>query len=165
MLLIRPQGVLIEDAYGERYKAFGESTNQDDYRWGRLHRIRFDHPFFDPFDVPPQGGFEDLGPGLRGVARDGGYNTVNVANFSARAISLNGFDFGSGSVRRYVGRARMGLGDIQGFNVIPGGASGIPGDPLYANQLGTWLTADYHSVNMSLVIPGGTEETFTPPAP
>ena len=36
------------------------------------------------------------------------------------------------------------------MNVIPGGPSGIPGDPRYATQLGTWLTADYHDVEMDL---------------
>jgi penicillin amidase len=152
-------------ASAEFAPAFGGSTNQADYRWGKLHRIRFDHPFEDAFDVPPQGGFEDLSPDLRGVARDGGFEVVNASGFSADAVNLNSFTFGGGPVRRYVGRARTGPGDIVGVNVIPGGPSGIPGDPLYANQLGTWLTADYHRVNMSLVIPGGSEETFSPPAP
>ena len=32
--------------------------------------------------------------------------------------------------------------------MMPGGPSGVPGDPHYATQLGDWLTADYHPVNM-----------------
>jgi penicillin amidase len=145
--------------------AFGESTDQDDYRWGKLHRIVFDHPFAGAFNVPPQGGFKDLSSGLPGLARDGGYEVVNASNFSARAVGFNSFMFGKGSVRRYVGEARTGPTYIAGVNVIPGGPSGIPGDPDYATQLGKWLTADYHSVNMSLTIPRGIEETFAPPAP
>ena len=47
-----------------------------------------------------------------------------------------------------------------------GGPSGIPGDPDYATQLGSWLTADYHRVNMgSFILTTKTEETLTPPAP
>ena len=147
------------------YDTFGESTDQDHYRWGKLHRIVFDHPFVEAFNIPPQASFKDLSPELPGLARDGGYETVNVSSFSARAQNLNSFMFGRGSVRRYVGRARTGLRDIAGVNVIPGGPSGIPGNPNYATQLGTWLTADYHKVNMGGVLPGGTVEVLKPPAP
>jgi penicillin amidase len=144
--------------------AFGNSTNQQDYRWGKLHRIVFDHPFEDAFDIPPQGGFEDLAPGLRGLARDGGYNVVNASGFSARAIGLDSFMFGGGPVRRYVGQASSGR--IKGVNAVPGGPSGIPGDPDYATQLGIWLTADYHRVRMGPVVPvGETEALIPPPAP
>ena len=57
--------------------------------------------------------------------------------------------FGNGPVRRYVGRAGVGgpFG-VSGFNVMPGGPSGVPGSPDYATQLGTWLTSDYHPVEM-----------------
>jgi penicillin amidase len=145
--------------------AFGESTDQDDYRWGKLHRIVFDHPFVDAFNIPPQAGFKDLNSELPGLARDGGYEVVNRSGFSARAQSLNSFMFGSGSVRRYVGQARRSPRKIVGENVVPGGPSGIPGDPSYATQLGTWLTADYHAVEMGVSIPGGPfvkRETFVP---
>ena len=37
-------------------EAFGGSTDQNDYRWGRLHRIVLDHPLGPPFDTPPAGG-------------------------------------------------------------------------------------------------------------
>ena len=142
--------------------AFANSTDQSDYRWGKLHRIRFDHPFEDAFDIPPQGGFDDLAPDLPGVARDGGYNVVNASGFSARATGLNSFMFGGGPVRRYVGKPFFGR--ILGVNVVPGGPSGIPGDSGYATQLATWLTADYHLVNMTRLIPGEKEE-LVPPAP
>ena len=33
--------------------AFGGSTNQGDYRWGRLHRVTFDHPLGGAFNIPP----------------------------------------------------------------------------------------------------------------
>jgi penicillin amidase len=65
---------------------------------------------------------------------------------------LNGFKFGGGPVRRYVGEGGVNwspVGDIRGVNVMPGGPSGDPESPEYATQLGTWLTADYHKVRMS----------------
>jgi penicillin amidase len=131
--------------------AFGNSTDQDDYRWGKLHRITFDHPTVPPFSIPPAAGFDNVSPELSGLARDGGYNVVNASGFSARADSLNGFKFGGGPVRRYVGEggANWGpVGDIRGVNVMPGGPSEDASSPEYATQLGTWLTADYHKVRM-----------------
>jgi penicillin amidase len=130
--------------------AFGESTNQNRYRWGKLHRIVFQHPFLDAFNIPPQAGFKNFSPELLGLARDGGYEVVNRSGFSARAQDLNAFMFKHGSVRRYVGQARPDWRNITGVNVVPGGPSGIPDDPYYATQLGAWLTADYHTVKMDL---------------
>jgi penicillin amidase len=147
--------------------AFGNSTNQDDYRWGRLHRITFDHPINPAWSIPPEAGFDDLAPDLPGLSRDGGYNVVNASGFSARADGSNEFRFGGGPVRRYVGEAARGSINqptVVGFNVVPGGPSGVPGDPDYATQLGVWLTADYHRVNMGPKVPmaGSTRETFVP---
>jgi penicillin amidase len=127
--------------------AFGNSTDQDDYRWGKLHRIVFDHEFDADSSVPPLGGFDHLDTDLRGVSRDGGYEVVNASGFSARAVSLNSFMFGGGAARRYVGTA--GAGGVEGYSIIPGGPSSDPSDPLYMRQLGLWLTADYHTVDMS----------------
>ena len=142
-------------ASNELAPAFGNSTDQDDYRWGKLHRIVFDHPFEDNFDIPPQGGFEDLGPGLLGLARDGGYNVVNASGFSARAIGLDSFRFGGGPVRRYVGRVFP--NGIIGINSVPGGPSGNPFDPDYATQMAVWLTGDHHPVRMRGNFPGERE--------
>jgi len=150
--------------------AFGQSTDQDDYRWGKLHRIVFEHPFeaafnIDVFNIPPQAGFEDLSPELPGLARDGGYEVVNASSFSARAEDLNAFMFGRGPVRRYVAKISTGHRNITGVNVVPGGPSGIPGDPNFATQLATWLTADYHTVKMEVTPAKGPfvkRETFVP---
>ncbi|GAB4200113.1 MAG: penicillin acylase family protein [Wenzhouxiangellaceae bacterium] len=122
--------------------AFGNSTNQNDYRWGMLHRIVFDHPLgIDPFNVPNGGGFSQVGQGLPGVARAGGYEAVDASRHSARADGLNEFMFGSGPARRFV--AEMGEGG-QRLQVIPGGRSGIFLSPFYSNQLPLWLTNQYH---------------------
>ena len=84
--------------------AFANSTDQRDYRWGKLHRIVFDHPFIDAFSIPaqPPQVFPQPVPGLRGIPTDGGFNVVDASSHSARADSVNGFMFGSGPVRRYV---------------------------------------------------------------
>ena len=152
--------------------AFGNSTDQDDYLWGKLHRITFDHPFVSAFSIPPAAGFEDLGPGLPGLSRDGGYNVVNASGFSAIADGTNEFRFGSGPVRRYVGgpkgtASRRGGSSIKisGVNVMPGGPSENPFSPNYATQLGLWLTADQHAVPMGMNIPKKntqSEDTFVP---
>jgi penicillin amidase len=138
--------------------AFAQSADQSDYRWGKLHRIVFDHLFDPSLSIPPQAGFEHLSPQLRGISRDGGYEVVNASGFSARSIGLDSFMFGGGPVRRYVGRAEADA--IIGVNAVPGGPSGIPGDPDYATQLATWLTADYHNVRLSS---SGPKELFHPP--
>jgi penicillin G amidase len=131
--------------------AFDNSTNQDDYRWGRLHRLTFSHALGGVFNVPPAGGFEDLGPGLPGVARDGGFEVVNASGFNARADNDGAFRFSSGASPRYVGVAGAGadpLARVVGWSVIAGGSSGDYRSPLYVKQLGMWLTADYHPVEM-----------------
>ena len=131
--------------------AFARSASQDDYRWGRLHRITFDHRLGGAFSLPPAAGFSDLAPGLPGLARDGGYEVVNASGVSARADRESSFRFGGGPVRRYAGAAgalRTDGARVMGFNTIAGGSSGVPGHPLAAAQLGDWLTADQHPVTM-----------------
>jgi penicillin amidase len=122
--------------------AFGGSTTLADYRWGKLHRIVFRHTLGGAFSVPPAGGFADLAPGLPGVATDGGFSTVDAASHGPRASTLNGFMFGSGPARRFV--AETDRSHPRAVQVIPGGESGNPSGPFFANQLGLWLTDDYH---------------------
>jgi len=119
--------------------AFGGSTNQADYRWGRLHRIVFDHPLGGIWNVPPGGGaFPQPLPGLPGVPTDGGFKTVDVANHNARAFDVNGFMFGSGPNRRSV--VEVAPGRTRAVSALPGGTSGEVGDPHYVDLLPDWLT-------------------------
>jgi penicillin G amidase len=136
--------VLAGDEFAD---VFGGSTNQDDYRWGKLHRITFSHPFgplAPQFSIPTGGNFENLSPTLPGLALDGGMETVDTGPFDVRAASSQDFVFGFGAARRYVGELRR--GGINAAQVIPGGESGVPGNRFYANQLSLWLTNDYHRV-------------------
>jgi len=81
--------------------AFGGSTSLDDYRWGKLHRIVFEHPLaahstFDRVRLDPQ-------PPRRrasGFPTDGGFGVVDASNHNPRAQSANEFMFGSGPVNR-----------------------------------------------------------------
>ena len=121
--------------------AFGGSTNQNDYRWGKLHRIVFDHPLGGPFNVPPAGGaFPQPLANLPGVPVDGGFGVVDASNHDARANSVNGFMFGGGPVQRLV--AEMAPGRVKSVNALPGGESGQLGSPFYFNLLPGWLTND-----------------------
>ncbi|HEX2165572.1 MAG TPA: penicillin acylase family protein, partial [Thermoanaerobaculia bacterium] len=128
--------------------AFAGSTDLDDYRWGLLHRIVLDHPLGGPLSIPPGAGAfpPELPPELPGIAVDGGFGTVDASGHSARADAANDFRFGSGPVRRYVGRPAFGPGSISGVTALPGGESGDPASPWYVNLLPRWLTNDAYPV-------------------
>jgi penicillin G amidase len=140
-------GLLASDAFAA---AFGGSTNQNDYRWGKLHRITFSHIFGDlapQFSVPTAGDFVDLSPELPGLATDGGWETIDNSPFALLAASSHAYTFGGGPARRYVGELRRWR--IKSVQVIPGGESGVVGSRFYANQLPLWLANEYHDVLFS----------------
>ena len=147
--------------------AFGGSTDQNDYRWGRLHRIVLDHPLGPPFDPPPAGGaFPPSFPDLPGLAVDGGFGVVDASSHSSRADNSNAFTFGSGPSRRYIGEASRSPRGIKGLTVLPGGESGVLGNPLYANILGRWLTNDYYDIrqrNRDVKKSRASTQKFVPP--
>jgi len=124
--------------------AFGGSTRQSDYVWGRLHRITFDGlAVGGPFSIPnPQLGFPPSFTDLPGLATDGGFGVVDASSHNARADSASSFTFGSGPNRRYVGVPGTVAGSIEGRTALPGGMSGVLTSPFYANLLGRWLTND-----------------------
>jgi penicillin amidase len=128
--------------------AFGGSADQSVYRWGRLHRITFSHTLGGPFSIPPGAGFADLAPGLPGVATDGGFEAVDASSHGARASTVNGFRFDSGPARRFV--AEVDRSHPTAVQVTPGGASGNPFGPWFGNQLGLWLTDDYHGATVQV---------------
>jgi penicillin amidase len=119
--------------------AFGGSLDQSTWRWGKLHRIVFAHPLGSPFSVPPgNGAFPAPLAGLTGIPRSGGVGTVDVANHPVRASTVNGFMFGSGPSRRYVGEVSP--TGIHAETSLPGGVSALPTSPNYVNLLPLWLT-------------------------
>ena len=149
--------------------AFNGSADLGTYRWGRLHRIVFDHPFGPPFSIPPSPDHPlTLGFGaelLPGVPVDGGFGVVDASSHSARADSANEFTFGSGPVRRYVGELGRSPGGTDAVTALPGGESGDPFSPFFANLLPLWLTNDAYPVVQRFGELQGvviTREVFTP---
>ena len=142
VLLASLQGALDRLAGEPFANAFGMSEDQNDYRWGRLHRVVFDHPLNSaPFNIPSAGGFADVDEALPGVARAGGFEAVDASSHSSRARSENAFTFGSGAARRNV--AVVTPEGPEAEEIIPGGRSGVFLSPFYANQLRLWLVNDY----------------------
>jgi penicillin amidase len=150
--------------------AFANSTSQDDYRWGKLHRIVFDGIVVEgPFSIPnAQLGFPPSFKGLRGLAVDGGFGVVDASSHSARASKLNDFMFGSGPNRRYVGVPGTAPGTIDAETALPGGMSGVLTSPFYANLLGRYLTNDTYPLrtNMGEVMQSiYNQQMFRPASP
>jgi penicillin amidase len=135
---------LASDAFAD---AFSRSTDQNDYRWGKLHRVTFSHlfgPLAPQFSIPTAGNFEDLSPTLPGLAVDGGFETIDIGTFEPLGASSGEYTFSRGAARRYVGELRR--CGIESEQIIPGGQSGVIGSRFYANQLSSWLTNDYHRI-------------------
>jgi penicillin G amidase len=142
VLLRAVQAALAKLAGPDFQAAFGGSTDQDDYRWGRLHRVTLDHPLGGPFNIPPAfGAFPPPLADLPGIPTDGGFETVDASTHNARADATDEFGFGGGPANRYVAELRA-PGDIRAESSLPGGASGVPGSPSYVNLLPEWLTND-----------------------
>ncbi len=119
--------------------AFGGSTNPDDWRWGKLHRIVFQHPMGGPFSVPPAfGEFPAPLAGLPGIPTDGGFGVPDASNHGVRAARWDQFMFGSGPSNRLVVELSRGPAK-RAESVWPGGASALPTSPYYLNLLPLWL--------------------------
>ncbi len=143
--------------------AFGHSTHQNDYRWGRLHRITIPHVLSPAFNVPSAGDFKDLEPTLTGLARGGGLQTVDSASHDARAADANSFKFSVTPGYRMV--AELTRRGPRGEQISPGGAGGDPFGPRYTNQLDRWLTHQYAPIRMSpdeVHRNAESQETFVP---
>jgi penicillin amidase len=133
--------LLASDAFAP---AFANSTEQDDYRWGKLHRIVFAHPLggVEPnFNVPPAFGFFPAPlAGLDGIPTDGGFETVDEAPpavGNVRVSDSDSFMFEFGPIGRFV--ADLGSGNVMAETSLPGGESAVPGSPYYVNLLEPWL--------------------------
>lgn len=123
--------------------AFHGSVNQDDYRWGLLHRLVLANPLGGPFSVPPAfGQFPPPLPGLTGIPVDGGFETVDAASHPVRAASLDGFMFSGGPARRFTDNPAP--GHTVAVSALPGGTSADPASPFYLNLLRPYLINEYY---------------------
>lgn len=137
-------------ASNDFFEAFNGSTEQSDYRWGRLHRLVMDHPLGGTYNLPSAGGaLEPSFADLAGFAVDGGYGAVDASSHSVRAANSSAFMFSSGPVRRYVGQPGTAPGSIVGRTILPGGSSGVLGSPWYANLTERWLTNESYPMRQN----------------
>lgn len=146
LLLLRSMGDALTLLSGPEFAAaFRGSTEQDDYRWGRLHRLVLASPLGGPFSVPPAGGaFPPPEADLPGIGVDGGSFVVDASNHDVRADSADEFGFDAGPNRRYV--AELAPGGITGESSLPGGTSERLTSPFLVNLLPGWLTNDTYPV-------------------
>lgn len=146
--------------------AFHRSTNQGDYRWGRLHRVVFAHPLGSPFSAPPAGGaFPPPLTDLAGIPTDGGFETVDASEHQLRAGTSDAFMFSEGPNRRFVAQVRR--GHLEAVTALPGGESGVIGSPHYVDLLLPWLTNEAFPLptNRGRVMHDAErKEVFVPPA-
>jgi penicillin amidase len=147
--------------------AFNGSKNQNDYRWGLLHRVVLAHPLGDGFSVPTAGGaFPQPLAGLSGIPVDGGFQTVDAATHNARGKDSGKFMFDWGPAHRMVVELRGGA--INAEDVWPGGTSGVVGNPGYVRFLERWLTNETMrlSLGSAEVARGATStQTYLPVTP
>jgi penicillin amidase len=148
-------------------QAFNGSTNQQDYRWGRLHRVTLVHPLGEPFSIPTGGAaFPQPLPGLPGIPVDGGLYTVDDADSGVLSDTTDGFMFSVGPGRRYVSSIQPFGTGIEAVTSLAGGESGVLGSPAYANLLPQYLVNEAfpllqssgdvlaHAAQTSVFVPG-----------
>jgi penicillin amidase len=153
----------LDELRGPAYApAFGGSANQNDYRWGLLHRVVLAHPLDGPFSVPPAGGaFPPPLPGLRGIPVDGGFQTVDASTHNARGTEPDDFMFDWGPNHRTVVELRR--QDIRAQSIWPGGTSGVLGSPNYFQFVERWLTNETVALTLGAAEDGATLiENFVP---
>jgi penicillin G amidase len=148
-LVLTSLGEALTMAASDPFKAaFGNSTRQSDYRWGKLHRIVLPSPVGAPYTIPSVGNrFTSPLPGLPGIPVDGGYNVPDVGGNPVRADAPERFTVAIISIRRFVAQATP-LG-WRSVNSLSGGASEDLGSRFEQNLLRGWLTNDTYPVRMS----------------
>ncbi|MFI0406654.1 penicillin acylase family protein [Actinomadura sp. 3N508] len=148
LLVLRSVRDALNLAAGDDFaKAFGNSTDQSAYRWGKLHRYNFPSPLGAPYSVPSEGNrFTSPLPGLPGIPADGGAGIVDASSHPIRADSPDRFTFTFVPVRRGVHQATP-LG-MRGVDSLFGGSSEDLGGEFEQNLLPGWLTNDTYPIRM-----------------
>ena len=143
---------------GDNFKAaFGNSANQRDYRWGKLHRLTLPSPLGAPYTIPSQGNpFSSPLPGLPGIPVDGGINSPDTAPHNVRADAPEKFTIPLVPVRRQVAQATT--SGWRSVNSLSGGASEDLGSGFEQNLLRGWLTNDTYPIRSNpLDLVGATD--------
>jgi penicillin G amidase len=159
IVLLRSLSIALDLLAGPAFAdAFDGSTNQADYRWGRLHRMVISHPLGGPFNIPTAGGtFPQPLPNLAGIPVDGGLHTIDLGNHPINRDNANGFMVGGGPAHRYV--ASIESDEIESVSSLPGGESGVLGSPFHVNLLPRWLTNETFRLRTDVVdVPRGRDD-------
>ncbi len=167
LLLKSVQDALMQLSSADFEAAFDNSIDQDDYLWGRLHRVVLDHPLGPPFSAPPAGlgggAFPPPLPDLDGIPTDGGYQTVDRSDSDPRANGSNAFMFEEGPAQRMV--VEVTRKGPKAESSLPGGQSGDILSPFYVSLLEEWLLNDTHDLlvkRAAIKADAVSEETFVP---
>jgi penicillin amidase len=94
---------------------FDGSSQPEDWQWGKLHRVAFQH-FFGTAGIP----LFNIG----NIPTPGSRFTVNVGDFSLNANSPDDFVYSEGPSQRFV--AILDPAGIRSVNSLPGGDNGNP---------------------------------------
>ena len=162
LLLLQSLADALTLAASDTFKpVFANATRQDDYRWGRLHRVELTSNLGAPFTLPsPGSAFPPPLAGLAGFPVDGGFQTVDVAGFEPRAATPAAFVSRHAASQRLVAEVAPG-GTSRVENIWPGGLSEQPGGVGYARFLTRWLANGAVPLQLG-VEPAASVERFTP---
>jgi penicillin amidase len=160
---------------------FGTS-DMSQWLWGLRHQVRFESllaPFLgndpqfaiftQPFNIDttklplePNLPANDPRAGLRWFPRPGDQWGVDGPN---PGFSGTEFSYGSGPVMRMVFALRD--GEVSGYNIIPGGQSGLTDSPFFSDQAALWLGNQAFPIRFTLddVLAGATAHEVYQSAP
>lgn len=109
-------------------------TDMSQWRWGRLHTVRFDAGGVglpDAISIPPP----DDAVYPNGFPRHGDYGAVDVGNFGL--MGTTNFSHGSGASQRLV--VEMTPTGPHAFNALPGGQVLDPASPHHDDEAAHWI--------------------------
>ena len=109
-------------------------TDESQWRWGRLHTVRFDASGVglpDAISIPPP----DDATNPNGYPRHGDYGAIDVGNFGL--WNTTDFSHGSGASQRLV--VEMTPTGPRAFNALPGGQVLDPASPHHADEAAHWI--------------------------
>lgn len=136
----------------------------DDWRWGDLHRLRFELPNSLPWDLAIPNGIDDTFP--LGFPRHGDQYNVDACNFdsSKRVDDDPNFRYTSGPTQRFV--AELDPNAVKARNALPGGVVWYRGHEHFADQAELWRRNQVHVVPFYVdeVIASAESRTLFAPA-
>jgi penicillin amidase len=148
-LILKSLGDALTLAASDNFaSAFGRSTDQGTYRWGKLHRLALVSPIGALYSIPSESNrLTSPLPGLPGIPVDGGFNVPDVANHNLRADTPDKFvTAGLVPIRRFV--AQPTATGMRAVDSLIGGTSEDLGSKFEQNLLRSWLTNDTYPVRM-----------------